>query len=66
VLFAFMVIPWKDRLDTWKNWASDHNPFYDGPWSDILGLLPFITLSVLLYLVGRDVLLGTKSKRTRS
>jgi hypothetical protein len=64
VLFAFLVIPWKDRLDTWQNWASAHNPFYDGPWSDILSLIPFIALSVLLYLVGRDVLLAAKSKRT--
>src|SRR5664279_2771704 len=55
VLFAFLVIPWKDRLDTWQNWATAHNPFYDGPWSDILSLIPFVVLSVLLYLVGRDV-----------
>jgi len=63
VLFAFLVIPWKDRLDTWQNWASAHNPFFDGPWSDILAMIPFIALSVLLYLVGRDVLLAAKSKR---
>jgi hypothetical protein len=64
VLFAFLVIPWKNRLDTWQNWASAHNPFFDGPWSDILAMIPFIALSVLLYLVGRDVLLAAKSKRT--
>jgi putative OPT family oligopeptide transporter len=66
VLFAFLVIPWKERLDTWQNWASAHNPFFDGPWSDILAMIPFIALSVLLYLVGRDVLLAARSKRAGS
>ncbi|MEY2565173.1 MAG: hypothetical protein QOH88_3366 [Verrucomicrobiota bacterium] len=66
VLFAFMVIPWKERLDGWQNWASAHNPFFDGPWSDALSLLPFIALCVLLYLVGRDLVFAGKSKRERS
>jgi hypothetical protein len=29
-------------------------------------MLPFVALSVLLFLVGRDVLLAGKSKRERS
>jgi hypothetical protein len=66
VLFAFLVIPWKEHLDGWQKWASAHNPFFDGPWSDILAMIPFIALSVLLYLVGRDVLLAGKSKRAGS
>jgi hypothetical protein len=63
VLFAFMVIPWKERLDRWQNWATDHNPVFDGPWSDLLAMLPFLALAVLLYLVGRDVLF--RPNRTR-
>src|SRR5436190_2307533 len=63
VLFAFMVIPWKERLDGWQKWAGDHNPFFDGPWADLLAMIPFAALCVLLYLVGRDMLLATKSKR---
>jgi putative OPT family oligopeptide transporter len=63
VLFAFMVIPWKERLDGWQQWASAHNPFFDGPWSDILAMLPFLALCLLLYLVGRDTLMA--AKRTR-
>jgi putative OPT family oligopeptide transporter len=62
VIFAFLAIPWKERLDGWEKWASAHNPFFDGPWSDILAMLPFIALSVLLYLVGRDVLFGSKRR----
>jgi putative OPT family oligopeptide transporter len=64
VLFAFMAIPWKDRLDSWEKWAAAHSPFFEGPSSDLLSMLPFAGLCVLLYLVGRDVLFG--SKRSRS
>ena len=65
VLFAFMVIPWKERLDGWQEWASAHNPFFDGPSSDLLAMIPFVALCILLYLVGRDTLLAGKSKRAR-
>jgi hypothetical protein len=63
VLFAFMVIPWKDRLDGWQKWATEHNPVFDGPWSDLLAMIPFLALAALLYFVGRDVLFGPKRNR---
>jgi hypothetical protein len=66
VLFAFMAIPWKERLDGWEKWASAHNPFFDGPSSDLLAIIPFAALCVLLYLVGRDVVFRPKSKRVRN
>jgi len=66
VLFAFMAIPWKERLDDWEKWASAHNPFFDGPSSDLLAMVPFAVLCVLLYLVGRDAVFRPKSKRVRN
>ncbi|HEX7516187.1 MAG TPA: oligopeptide transporter, OPT family [Chthoniobacterales bacterium] len=66
VLFAFLAIPMKDRLDDFEKWATAHNPFFDGPSSDLLAMLPFVALCVILYLVGRDVLLAAKTKRVRS
>src|SRR6266403_5920822 len=66
VLFAFLAIPMKDRLDGFEKWATAHNPFFDGPSSDLLAMLPFVALCLILYLVGRDVLLGAKAKRARS
>src|SRR5881398_3024518 len=60
VLFAFMAIPWKERLDGWEKWAGAHNPFFEGPFSDWLSMLPFIALCLLLYLVGRDLLLAPR------
>ena len=62
VLFAFMVIPWKERLDGWQEWASAHNPFFEGPWADILAMIPFIALCIFLYLVGREVLLVARKR----
>lgn len=47
-------------------WSTAKNPFFNGPNSDLLSLLPFTVLSAMLYLVGRDVLLAAKSKRARS
>lgn len=54
-----------DRLAAW---ANTYNPFFAGPHADLLALLPFSVICVLLYLVGRDVLLAarTKTKPTRT
>ncbi|MEY2539551.1 MAG: hypothetical protein QOG67_3291 [Verrucomicrobiota bacterium] len=43
-----------------ENWQTAHNPFFEGPNSDLLSMLPFLVLCVLLYLVGRDVLLAVR------
>jgi putative OPT family oligopeptide transporter len=47
-----------------ENWQMAHNPFLNGPKSDLLSLVPFVVLCVLLYLVGRDVLLAITRRRT--
>ena len=54
VIFAFMNIPLKDRLDQFEKWATANNPFFEGPWSDVLAMIPFLVLAVLLYVVGRE------------
>jgi uncharacterized oligopeptide transporter (OPT) family protein len=36
------------------------NPFFDGPWSDALSMLPFALLSLFLFLVAREKLLRPK------
>jgi hypothetical protein len=42
-----------DRVDAaLASWASAHNPLYSGPHADWLSLLPFIAITVLLYLTG--------------
>jgi putative OPT family oligopeptide transporter len=51
------------RIDEWQ---TAHNPFFNGPNSDLLALIPFIILCVLLYLVGRDVVLRPRSRSGRA
>jgi putative OPT family oligopeptide transporter len=50
------------RIDEWQ---TAHNPFFNGPNSDLLALIPFIILCVLLYLVGRDVVLRPRLRSGR-
>ena len=63
MLFAFLAIPMKDRLDAFEKWATIHNPFFEGPSSDLLAMIPFVVLCLLLYLVGRDVLLASRKRK---
>src|SRR5262249_37619024 len=42
-----------ERVDKLFNaWAEKTNPFFAGPYADLLSLLPFLVLCVLLYRVG--------------
>jgi uncharacterized oligopeptide transporter (OPT) family protein len=43
-------------------WSEAHNPFFDGPNSDWLALLPFAALTGFLYLVAREKLLSARMK----
>jgi uncharacterized oligopeptide transporter (OPT) family protein len=45
-----------------EEWSAAQNPFFNGAYADLLALVPFIILSVLLYLVGRDVLFRTQPR----
>ena len=45
-----------------EDWSTANNPFFNGPHSDLLALIPFAVLCVLLYFVGRDVLLAPKAR----
>ncbi len=49
ILIAFTAGPldWFDTRVT--TWAEAHNPFFAGPWADVLSLLPFVALAAMLY-----------------
>ncbi|MBA4124918.1 MAG: oligopeptide transporter, OPT family [Acidobacteria bacterium] len=54
----FAVIPSLKYLqDKSGEWAKTSNPFFEGPNSDWLGMLPFWILALILYYVGRELLL---------
>jgi len=39
-------------------WATEHNPFFEGAYSDLLTMLPYSCIVVLLYWVGREKKVG--------
>jgi uncharacterized oligopeptide transporter (OPT) family protein len=67
VIFAFLNLsdPILAKLKGWEEWSTHNNPFFEGTYSDILGLIPFIILTVLLYFVGREWLMAGR-KRTKT
>ena len=58
ILFAiFAFLPALEALSQSSNaWSKAHNPFFEGANAWWLGLVPFIILCVVLYLVGREKL----------
>jgi hypothetical protein len=47
-------------LNHFEEWSKAHNPFFEGANSDLLGLIPLVILAVLLYMVGREMLLASR------
>jgi hypothetical protein len=58
IVIAFMEGALPSLSFKLTDWNSSHNPFFAGPNSDWLALLPFLVLTGFLYLVGREALLG--------
>jgi len=44
-----------------EDWATARNPLFGGPNSDLLSMIPFLVIMLLLYLVGREVILRSKN-----
>jgi hypothetical protein len=53
IVIAFLAGALGDVDAALQRWSTTNNPFFDGPWSDLLALGPFALLTVLLWLVGR-------------
>ncbi|HEX8281870.1 MAG TPA: oligopeptide transporter, OPT family [Pyrinomonadaceae bacterium] len=59
IIIAFLAgVPWFTGFNKGMTAWGETNPFNAGPWSDALGVIPFIILAVLLYAVGREWLLA--------
>ena len=59
IIIAFLAgVPWFSGFNKSMAAWGEHNPFHAGPWSDALGVIPFVILAVLLYAVGREWLLA--------
>jgi uncharacterized oligopeptide transporter (OPT) family protein len=62
IVIAFMAGLFGKLDSELTAWASAHNPLFDGPYSDLLALLPFVGLSLLLLRTGAREL-SSKSAR---
>lgn len=62
VFYAFMNLSegMLARFESFDEWSTHHNPFFAGDWSNVLGLIPFLMITILLYLVGRELVLKPK------
>jgi hypothetical protein len=54
------------RLNGFEDWSKANNIFYLGPNAGLLSLIPFAILAVVLYLVGREVIMKPKPFPTRT
>jgi len=63
VIYAFLNLKESitNQLKVFEEWATHHNPFFEGPGSDYLGMIPFLLLTILLYLVGRELVLKPRA-----
>lgn len=66
IVIAFLAGVLEKTDVTLTDWAMAHNPFYNGPNSDLLSTLPFLALVVFLYLVGREKVLRPGKERFKS
>jgi len=60
ILVALAVEFLSSTAKAFQDWSAANNPFFAGPNSDWLALIPFALLAVVLYLVGRETLLKGK------
>jgi uncharacterized oligopeptide transporter (OPT) family protein len=64
IVIAFLSGVLGDFDATLQRWATASNPFYAGPYADLLSLLPFLLLIVLLWAVARGRWLAPAAPRS--
>ncbi|HEV7428616.1 MAG TPA: oligopeptide transporter, OPT family [Thermoanaerobaculia bacterium] len=64
ILIAFMAgVPFMANFNDKLDKFASTNPFVSGANADLMSCIPFVVLIVLLYLVGREVLLAPKPNK---
>jgi len=51
------------RFRGFEEWSAANNPFFEGAYSNLLGLIPLFVLTMLLYFVGRELLFKPRTVR---
>ena len=62
IIIAFIAGVYGELDTKLAKWAEASNQFFAGPNADWLATLPFLALCILLYAVGRGVLLRTRTR----
>ncbi len=60
IAFLAGVLDQADRRIT--DWSTANNPFFQGPNSDLLSMIPFALITLYLFLVAREKLLRTRPR----
>jgi len=60
IVIAFMAGLLEPVDQALTKWSTANNPFFSGPSSDLLAMIPFAVLSIYLFLVGREKLLAPR------
>jgi uncharacterized oligopeptide transporter (OPT) family protein len=63
IVVAFMAGVLDQTDANLNTWAKANNPFFAGPYSDTLSLIPFAIIVAFLWLVGRGSLLADKPSK---
>ncbi len=66
IIIAFMAGVLSEVNRKIEDWATANNPFFHGPYADLLSLIPFAVLVILLYLTGREFILSGRKKGAES
>lgn len=63
IVIAFLAgIDAFKKFNDWVDATAAGNPFFGGTSADLLSMIPFLILTVLLYLAGREAILAGKPK----
>jgi len=57
-------VAWVTNFNAYLDKVADKNPFVSGAHADLMSCIPFVVLVMLLYLVGREIILAAKPKET--
>lgn len=68
IIFAFLnglpsLSSFNEKIE---HWADSSNPFYKGSYENILPIIPFVIITILLYLAGRELILAGKTKNAKT
>jgi len=62
ILLAVATEFLSDTMKGFETWAETSNPLFKGNNSDWLGMIPFWIMAIILYYVGRELLLSGRKK----